>query len=78
MACSHGCGLVFKLTPPEVPGGTWTENVLHAFNGNDGANPKAGLTYASGAFYGTTSSGGAYGHGTVFHLTLPIARASSR
>jgi uncharacterized repeat protein (TIGR03803 family) len=37
----------------------------------DGANPVAGLIAdASGALYGTTTSGG-NGYGTVFKLTLP-------
>jgi uncharacterized repeat protein (TIGR03803 family) len=44
---------------------------IHEFNGLDGAQPtSAGLVRASdGAFYGTTTSGGAYGAGTVFKIT---------
>jgi uncharacterized repeat protein (TIGR03803 family) len=46
--------------------------VLHNFNNNgtDGAWPLAGLIFdAARNLYGTTSSGGTYGGGTVFELT---------
>ncbi len=62
------CGTVFELTP--AAGGDWTEQVLHNFNGTDGATPAAGLVSdVAGNLYGTTSSGGTYGYGTVFELT---------
>jgi uncharacterized repeat protein (TIGR03803 family) len=53
---------------------TWaaTETVLHAFDPNlkDGDSPVATLIFdAAGNIYGTTSSGGAFGKGTVFELT---------
>jgi uncharacterized repeat protein (TIGR03803 family) len=46
--------------------------VLHAFGtGKDGAGLWGSLALDSqGNVYGTTSGGGAYGHGTVFKLTL--------
>ncbi|MGA2369618.1 MAG: choice-of-anchor tandem repeat GloVer-containing protein [Candidatus Korobacteraceae bacterium] len=66
---TYGCGTVFELTP--TGGGSWTEQVLHAFNGTDGSTPFAGLIFdAAGNLYGTTEDGGAYGEGTVFELTL--------
>jgi uncharacterized repeat protein (TIGR03803 family) len=44
--------------------------VIYSFaGGNDGANPQAGLLKVTGVLYGTTASGGANGHGTVFSLT---------
>ena len=62
-----GCGTVFKVTP----NGTLT--TLYSFcsqnNCPDGYYPSAGLMQASdGNFYGTASSGGANGDGTVFRL----------
>jgi len=58
-------GTVFELSP----GGTLT--TLHSFNGGgDGALPDAGLIAdGQGNLYGTTSSGGPGGYGTVFELT---------
>jgi uncharacterized repeat protein (TIGR03803 family) len=67
-----GGGTVFKLTPPTVPGGVWTETVLHSFQGdNDGALPSALIADNSGALYGTTFVGGSGHAGTVFKLTPP-------
>jgi uncharacterized repeat protein (TIGR03803 family) len=60
-------GVVFKLTPN--PDGSWTESVIHTFDGSDGANPKAGLIFGpNNTLYGTTYSGGSHGRGTVFEL----------
>jgi uncharacterized repeat protein (TIGR03803 family) len=52
-------GTVFKLTPPAAPGGTWTETVLHNFDGligsGDGAYVSAGLVVdAHNNLYGET------------------------
>jgi uncharacterized repeat protein (TIGR03803 family) len=66
---SNGFGVVFQLTNS---GGTWSENVLWSFSGgaSDGCYPYAGLVMdSSGNLYGTTSSCGANGRGTVFELT---------
>ncbi len=67
-------GTVFELVP--MPGGSWTERVLHSFtySGTDGAYPYAGLIFdAAGNLYGTTSEGGispgSTGAGAVFELT---------
>src|SRR5262249_25556948 len=60
-------GTVFKLTPT---GSGYTERVLHAFAGYDGALPTGGLLLDKhGALYGTTSSGGADNQGTIFKLS---------
>ena len=58
------------LRPPQVPGGAWTESVLHTFTGLDGfsAGP---LTLVKNAIYGTTSQAGAFGHGTAYHSQFP-------
>ena len=82
-----GCGVVFQLTPPTMPGGTWTETVLYSFTGlnGDGALPLRGglVRNKNGVLYGTTQCGGSGttnslcngqgipGSGTVFALTPP-------
>ena len=70
-----GCGLVFQLAPPSLPGGNWTETVLHAFAGgnSDGANPAGAVAInPSGTIVGTTSKGGSSASGgTVFALRPP-------
>ena len=65
----HDGGTAFEMTPRE--GGGWTETVLRSFGGGtDGSAPYAGLIFdAAGNFYGTTSSGGIHGLGTVFEMT---------
>jgi uncharacterized repeat protein (TIGR03803 family) len=63
-----GCGVVFRLTPNAD--GSWTESVLHDFNGRDGVSPNTGLIFdAAGSLYGTTLNGGVNQLGTVFKLT---------
>ena len=69
--CGGGCGVVFELSPPTMPGGTWTETVLHTFCSNqvnnfciDGAEPFGKLEMdSSGNLFGTASVGGLYGIG---------------
>lgn len=41
---------------------------LHNFNGNDGANPEAGLILSGNTLYGTTSAGGSFSNGTIFAI----------
>lgn len=66
------CGVVFQLTPPTIPGGPWSETILHTFDAApDGVLPTEGVVLDSaGAVYGTTTMGG-LGFGTVFKLTPP-------
>jgi len=69
-----GCGVVFKLTPPEQGQTAWSESVLYSFTGGaDGAEPLCALVSdSSGALYGTTEYGGIVGNpGVVFKLTPP-------
>jgi uncharacterized repeat protein (TIGR03803 family) len=71
LGCDVNVGTVFKLTPPAMPDGAWTETILHRFTENEGLNPPAGVIFdKSGALYGTTQAG-ALGYGTVFKLTPP-------
>lgn len=76
---SQDCGTVFKLTPPASKSGPWTETVLYRFKGGfDGWGPQGTLIFdQQGALYGTASSGGTTGHGTVFKLTPPASKSGS-
>ena len=66
-----GLGTVFSLTPPAIPGGAWTESVLHSFVENGvGVFPATGVALGPGGIiYGTTGYGGPHNSGTVFSLT---------
>ena len=64
----YGYGTIFQLSAGQ--NGTWTETVLHSFDGNDGLTPVAGMIVdRSGNLYGTTLYGGDYGYGNVFELS---------
>jgi len=57
-------GTVFELSH-----GSGTITTLASFDGTDGRTPSGGLIMdSSGNLYGTTASGGAPNHGTVFEL----------
>jgi uncharacterized repeat protein (TIGR03803 family) len=59
-----GSGSIF-----EIQAGSSTITTLASFNGSIGANPRGGLVEdASGDLFGTTSTGGLFGYGTVFEL----------
>jgi len=83
---SSGCGVVFRLVPSGGPIATWTETVIHSFEGppNDGSRPTQNLVAATnGTLYGTTFTGeyakalcfpASYiGCGMVYQLTPPAA-----
>lgn len=64
-----GFGVVYKLTPARQSS-SWTETLLHTFNGRDGQAPTDGLIFdGAGNLYGETFAGGQYGYGTVFELS---------
>lgn len=68
---TSGDGVAFAL---KQRGTGWTLNPLHEFTGysSDGSRPQAPLAIGpSGALFGATNSGGAYGGGTVFQLQPP-------
>jgi len=68
LVLTFALGFVLLLSPRAQ---SQTFSVVHSFaGGDDGANPLAGLVIgASGNLYGTTSSGGTFGAGTVFEYT---------
>jgi len=74
---ASNAGTVFSLTPPVSTGAPWTEAVLYSFTGGrDGGHPLSGVVVGKGSsgqmvLYGTASSGGIEGNGTVFSLTPP-------
>ena len=62
-------GMVYELSPS---GESWSETVLHNFQGSDGVYPSGGLIAdSSGNLYGVAEAGGEAGLGTVFALTQP-------
>lgn len=67
------CGVVYKLVPPTVTGGAWTESQLYAFpydstHGRLPANAALALT-ATGTLYGVTIQGGTWNSGVIYQLT---------
>jgi uncharacterized repeat protein (TIGR03803 family) len=67
---TSNAGVVFELTPPKHKNGSWTEAVLHSFNGGlDGVIPIGDLIIdKTGAVYGTAYEGGKGGEGIVYKL----------
>ena len=62
----YGQGIVFSLSGPSYA----TLTVLATFNGGNGAFPQGGLALdKAGNLYGTTSTGGPNGDGSVFELS---------
>ena len=63
--CYLGCGTIFKVSK------AGEEAVIYNFDGtfnsgHDGSWPFAGLTLLNGQFFGTTSSAGEHGDGTIY------------
>jgi uncharacterized repeat protein (TIGR03803 family) len=70
---NQGCGTVFKLQPPasscQSVSCSWTETILHSFNGIDGTGPLGAVVFdQQGNVDGATNSGGFQNGGTVFQL----------
>lgn len=65
------CGGVYKLTPPAVQGGAWTENAIYMFTSSDGhlPTPVALALTRTGTLYGTTITGGTFDSGVIYQLT---------
>jgi uncharacterized repeat protein (TIGR03803 family) len=67
-----GGGTVYRVSPPQEGGGTWTETVLHGFTPSkgDGNVPGFGLIWGKWHdLYGVTYDGGLCGScGTTFEL----------
>ena len=64
---ANNYGVVFKLT---ATGGAWNYTSLHDFAASDGCRAMGKVTLdTNGNLYGTTSSCGANGYGTVWEIT---------
>lgn len=68
---SCNCGGVYKLIPPTVQGGAWTEKAIYNFKSSDGHLPSYGALALTktGTLYGTTIAGGTYDSGVLYQLT---------
>jgi len=65
-------GTVFRLSPPSVPGGPWTDTILFSFSGvNTGCEPRYGVTFGpDGNLYGAAGTCNSPEEGfVVFDLT---------
>jgi len=72
----NGCGVAYKLTRPAMPGGPWTETILHSFTAKTGAIFPVGAPIfdGKGNLYGATQGGTADGHSlgsAAYRLTPP-------
>lgn len=64
---ANNYGVVFKLTPT---GGGWNYTSLHDFAASDGCHVTGKITLGgNGNLYGTASSCGANGYGSVWEIT---------
>lgn len=77
-----GAGTVYRLTPPTMPGGAWTETILHRFSYHgiaQGLEPWGGLAMdRSGDLFGTAWLGGTCGScGLVFELSPPTRQGAA-
>lgn len=75
----NGSGAVFELAKPSGGSHTWVETVLYRFtDGNDGANPSAGLASDTRSnLYGTAYRGGSSSqYGDVFKLRPQLGRGN--
>ncbi|MGA2592985.1 MAG: choice-of-anchor tandem repeat GloVer-containing protein, partial [Bryobacteraceae bacterium] len=65
-------GVVYSLTPPASPGGSWTQTILWSPTYGEGINPYSTLVIdGNGAIYGTLFGGANGGNGSVFALQPP-------
>jgi len=64
----YGCGVAYEISPSN---GGWYTNVIYEFASGSTNTPFSGFIFDSwGNLYGTTSSGGEAGFGSVYELSL--------
>jgi len=83
LGANAGCGTVYEISPPQQPGGAWTETILYSFpTAKEGYLAVGNLVFDSaGNLYGATWFGGSRGTtcdslyggqcGVVFELSPP-------
>jgi uncharacterized repeat protein (TIGR03803 family) len=65
---SNDSGALFELKAQ--PGGVWAESIVESFtDGSNGGYPSTPLIVSGTNIYGTSGSGGQYGHGLVFEVS---------
>jgi len=78
-----GCGVIFKLAPPDPGKVAWKPSVIHAFYHQTGAVPNGGLVFdaSQNVLYGTAQGGGGgkkhVGNGVVFAMTRPMSNSGA-
>ena len=66
--CEQGCGTVFELVPPPVPGEMWTEKLYTPLMPSRGSNPGSDVIVgADHALFGTAGGGSPNG-GVIYRL----------
>jgi uncharacterized repeat protein (TIGR03803 family) len=69
-----GYGTVFELKKPTAPSTTYQFSNIVSLDSDQGADPMGSLfADSAGNFYATTSSGAAYGYGSVFKLDNSVS-----
>jgi uncharacterized repeat protein (TIGR03803 family) len=70
---------VYKLTPPTMPPGPWTETTLYSFPGGiTGTNPSGAVIFdKAGNLYGNAVSFGIEGNSWVYTLAPPAVQGGS-
>jgi hypothetical protein len=67
---NDGSGTIFSLTPPQSPGGAWTESILYRFTaGADGYFPGCIVLSKQGLLYGVSDDGIVSKAGSVWQFT---------
>ena len=64
----NGCGTAFEL---KRKGNTWTEGILHSFQGTGDGGFPGGVVLQNGNLYGVAEVGGRYNVGLFYQLTTP-------
>jgi len=70
---TNGVGEIFQLTPPAKGKSAWSFSEIHTGYGSEPGLSASLAIDGAGALYGTDSSSGSNGNGSVFKLTPPAS-----